>query len=64
MFGYKVSPTSQNFSRLSYDLIYNASGTPAFAAQFKRTSVTKDETWDLSMVEEESLWKEDKESEK
>jgi len=44
MFGYKVSPTFQNFSCLSYDLIYNASGTPACAAQFKRTIVMKDGT--------------------
>ena len=44
MFGYKVSPTSQNFSRLSYDLIYNASSTPADAAEFKETVVMKDGT--------------------
>ena len=44
MFGYKVSPTFQNFSRLSYDLIYNAPSTPAYAAQFKRTIVMKDGT--------------------
>ena len=44
MFGYKVSPTFQNFSRLSYDLIYNASVTTAYTAQFKRTIVMKDGT--------------------
>ena len=44
MFGYKVSPIFQDFSRVSYDLIYNASGTPANAEHIKRTIVMKDGT--------------------
>ena len=44
MFGYTVPPTFQNFSRLSYDLIYNASGTPAYVEHIKRIIVMKDGT--------------------
>ena len=44
MFGYKVFPTFQNFSRLSYDLLYNTSAKSVYAAEFKRTIVMKDGT--------------------
>ena len=44
MFGYKVSPTFENFSRLSYDFLYNTSDTLANVTQFKRTIAMKDGT--------------------
>ena len=44
MFVYKVSPAFQNFSRMSYDIIDNAPGTPTNGTQFKETVVMKDGT--------------------
>ena len=43
MFIYKVPPTLQNFSRMSY-VIHDAPGTPADATEFKETIVMKDGT--------------------
>ena len=44
MFGYKVSPTFQNISRLSHNYLHDAPGTPPNATQFKHTTVMKDGT--------------------
>ena len=41
MFLYSVPPTFQNFSRMSYDVIHNAHGTPADATEFEETIVMK-----------------------
>ena len=44
MFVYKVPPTFQNFSRISYDVIYNAPDTPANATELEEIIVMKDGT--------------------
>ena len=41
---YKVPPTFQNFSRISYDVIYNAPDTPANATELEEIIVMKDGT--------------------
>ena len=44
MFGYKVSPTFQNISRLSHNYLHDTPGTPPNATQFKQTTVMQEGT--------------------